>query len=62
MATGPVDRCAVNLGSILGRPAGWTAKLTGGGHPVTAAIVNENDTANLDLALTPPAGTVLLEA
>jgi len=41
---------------VKGLPAGWTAKLTGGGHPVTAAIVNENDTANLNLALTPPAG------
>lgn len=48
----PPQRTAVE---VKGLPAGWTSTLQGGGHDVTAAIVNENDTQDLTLDVTPPA-------
>jgi uncharacterized membrane protein len=40
--------------SITGLPSGWTADFTGGGKPVTAAMVDPNDTQSLTLEVTPP--------
>ncbi|HWA43991.1 MAG TPA: NEW3 domain-containing protein [Hypericibacter adhaerens] len=40
--------------AISGLPSGWTADFTGGGKPVTAAIVDPNDTQSLTLEVTPP--------
>lgn len=42
--------------SIAGLPAGWTADFTGSGKPVTAAMVDPDDTQNLTLEVTPPKG------
>jgi uncharacterized membrane protein len=51
--------------AINGLPTGWTAKLKGGGNPVSAVRVGNNDTEDVTLDLTPPktttSGTVNFE-
>lgn len=39
---------------VTGLPEGWQWKVTGGGHPVGAAIVPANERVDLALELTPP--------
>ena len=46
----PPQRTAVSVGGL---PTGWTSSLKGDGHEITTAIVNENDTQEVDLAVTP---------
>jgi uncharacterized repeat protein (TIGR01451 family) len=47
----PPQRTSVSVGGL---PAGWTSSLKGNGHEITTAIVNENDTQDVDLSVTPP--------
>lgn len=62
--TGDIDLTLKNQGlppqraqlQLTGLPAGWKATLKGGGHPITAVIVGENDTQDVTLDVTPPSG------
>lgn len=42
--------------TVSGLPQGWTAQFTGGGKPVTAAMVGPGESRDMTLALTPPQG------
>lgn len=49
----PPQRLALNLQGV---PEGWTARLLGGGRPVSAVFVGPDQTASLRLELEPPDG------
>ena len=48
----PPQRAAL---SVSGAPDGWKVALKGNGQDITSAMVNENDTQDVSLDITPPA-------